>query len=217
MDLFKYQDLKYKEFNDRIINTIYPTIGIRIPILRDLAKKMAKEDYLSYINDNHTYMEEYMIMGLIIGYIDVDFDERLKLLDKYVPFIKDWSMTDIPASNLKCFKKNLDKGYTYIKKLLKQDGFIRRFGVILLLDYYIDDKYIDDIIKLSLEDDKDYYIVMAKAWLLSVVYLKYPNEVIKLLKDNSLDKKLNNLTISKICDSRRVSIEDKTKLKEYRR
>ena len=196
MDLFKYQDKKYKEFNDKIINTTYPTIGIRIPILRNLAKKMAKEDYLGYINDNHTYLEEYMIMGLIIGYIDVSFKERLKLLDKYIKYIKDWSMTDIPASNLKCFKSNLDEGYKYIKKLLKKDGFIRRFGIVLLLDYYIDDKYIDDIINIAKEYDDDYYIVMAKAWLLSLVYLKYPDRINYLLKNNLLDKKLNNLTIN---------------------
>ncbi len=64
MNLFEYQDLKYKEFNDKIINqTFYPTIGIRIPVLRNLAREVAKNGYLDYINSKHQYYEEYLIHG----------------------------------------------------------------------------------------------------------------------------------------------------------
>lgn len=218
MDLFIYQDLKYKEFNDKIINNKkYSTIGIRIPILRKLAKEMAKNGQIDYIYSNHTYYEEYLISGLIIGYLKKPFNEILDLLDKYIPYMKDWSMVDLPASNLKCFKNNLNEGYQYILKLLKQDTFKIRLGYVLLLDYYINDEYVDKIIDLILNDkNTEYYIVMSKAWLLSYIYLKYPKIIKDILKNKKLDKTLNNLTISKICDSYRVNIEDKQILKGYK-
>lgn len=219
MDLFKYQDKKYKEFNDKIINqNKYPTIGIRIPTLRLLAREEAKNDYLSYINSKHTYYEEYMIMGLIIGYIKVDFKTRLELLDKYVPYIEDWALSDIVASNLKCFKNNLEDGYLYINKLLKGSSFSIRFGLVLLLDYYINDEYIDKVYDIILNiDDNNYYVEMALAWLISVIYIKYKDTAIKLIKSDKLSKNVINKAISKICDSYRVDNIDKIDIKKYRR
>lgn len=215
MNLFEYQDLKYKEFNDKIINQdVYPTIGIRIPTLRKLALEVAKNDYLGYINSKHTYYEEYLIHGLVIGYIKIPFTDKLKLLDKYIPIIHDWASVDIPVSNLKDFKKNLSDGYKYIQKLLKGNNWSIRFGLILLLDYYINDEYIDKVLDISLNIKNDnYYVMMARAWLLATAYIKYSDKVYKLLKDRLLPKDVHNKTISKICESYRISdiLKDKAR------
>jgi len=44
--LFCLQDLKYKEFNQKLVPTVNPDtmIGVRIPQLRQLAKEMVKEE-----------------------------------------------------------------------------------------------------------------------------------------------------------------------------
>ena len=219
MDLFKYQDLKYKEFNDKIINQdVYPTIGIRIPTLRKLALEVAKNDYLGYINSKHTYYEEYLIHGLVIGYIKIPFKDKLDLLDEYIPTINDWASVDIPVSNLKDFKKNQEEGYKYILKLLKGNEWSIRFGLVLLLDYYINDNYIDQILDISLNIKNDnYYVMMANAWLLSYAYMKYKDKTIKVLNNNKLDNIVVNKAISKICDSYRVSKEDKEIAKKLKR
>ncbi len=219
MNLFEYQDLKYKEFNDKIINqTFYPTIGIRIPILRKLALEVAKNDYLGYINSKHTYYEEYLIHGLVIGYIKIPFKDKLDLLDEYIPTIHDWASVDIPVSNLKDFKKNQEEGYKYILKLLKGNEWNIRFGLVLLLDYYINDEYIDKVLDISLNiKNNNYYVMMANAWLLSYTYMKYKDKTIKVLKNNKLDNIVVNKAISKICDSYRVSKEDKEIAKKLKR
>ena len=218
MNLFEYQDLKYKEFNDKIVNQdVYPTIGIRIPTLRKLAKEVAKNGYLDYINSKHTYYEEYLIHGLVIGYIKIPFKDKLNLLDKYVPTIHDWASVDIPVSNLKDFKKNQKDGYKYILKLLKGNNWSIRFGLILLLDYYINDDYINNIIDITLNIKNDsYYVMMARAWLLATAYIKYSDKVYKLLKDRSLPKDVHNKTISKICESYRISDDLKDKARKER-
>ena len=219
MDLFKYQDLKYKEFNDKILNnTIYPTIGIRIPVLRNLAREVAKNDYLDYINSKHTYYEKYMIHGLVIGYTKIPFKDKLKLLKKYIPYIHDWSMVDIPVSNLKDFKKNREEGYKFILTLFNNKPFSIRFGLILLLDYYLNDEYIELVldIVLNIKND-DYYVMMAKAWLLATAYINYSDKIDYLLNNNLLPKDVHNKTISKICDSYRISNINKDKVKKLRR
>ncbi|MBR1376286.1 MAG: DNA alkylation repair protein [Bacilli bacterium] len=219
MDLFQYQDLKYKEFNDKIQNqSVYPTIGIRIPILRKIAREVSKNDYLDYINNRHTYWEEYLIHGLIIGYIKIPFKDKLILLDNFIPYIYDWALVDTTVSNLKDFKNNQSDGYKYILKLINGNTFSIRFGLVLLLDYYINDEYIDKIfdIVLNIKND-DYYVMMAKAWLLSYTYMKYKEKTIVILKDKRLSRNTVNKTISKVCDSYRVSTIDKEEIKRLRR
>jgi len=57
---------------------------------------------------------------------------------------------------------------------------------------------------------------MAIAWLISICYIKYPNITIKYIKQNSLNKFTFNKTISKICDSYRVSCKEKQTLKNLK-
>ena len=60
--LYKNKDEKYKEFNDKIINTKMPTIGVRMPILKKIAKNISKGDYDEFLsNVNSNYYEEVLI------------------------------------------------------------------------------------------------------------------------------------------------------------
>ena len=61
-------------------------IGIRTPILKDMAKKIAKtssENFLNLFEKLFTkkkvnYYEEKALYGFLIGYSKIDFQERLK-------------------------------------------------------------------------------------------------------------------------------------------
>jgi len=68
----------------------------------------------------------------------------------------------------------------------------------------------------KIEVDK-YYVNMAAAWLLAEMYIKYPNETLEYLKRSKVNNFTFNKTISKICDSYRVSKEEKERLKKMRR
>lgn len=67
-------DEAYKEFNDRILNApSMPTLGIRIPKLRELAKEAAKEPEGGWLDEmlrDHgscVYQEEHMLFGMASG------------------------------------------------------------------------------------------------------------------------------------------------------
>ena len=58
---------------------------------------------------------------------------------------------------------------------------------------------------------------MAKAWLLSMCFIKFKKETYKFLKKTNLDKWTINKTIQKIRESLRVSKEDKEKVLNFKR
>jgi 3-methyladenine DNA glycosylase AlkD len=87
----------------------------------------------------------------------------------------------------------------------------------MLMDYYIDDEYIDKTLDILSKTDTDfYYVNMATAWALSVAFVKYKEKVLNLLKSKTLTKTVQNMTIQKIRESNRVSKEDKELVKAFK-
>lgn len=208
--LYSYQDLKYKEFHGKLIldNNL---IGVRTPILKRIAKNISQGDYNKFIDlNNHNLYEEKMIYGFLLGYIDEDFDILKELINDFLPYIDNWAICDMTASNLKAFKKNKRLGFEQIKMYLRSENpWVNRFGYVLLLDYYVDDNYIDKIFILCEKYTDEYYVKMSIAWLLSMCYVKYKEKTLEFLNKNIIDKWTYNKTIQKIIDSNRVNDEEK--------
>ena len=142
--LYTLQDKKYLAFHSKLVKE-KNIIGIRIPILRKIAFKISKGDYKSFIKNNkHETYEETMIHGLVLGYIKEPFKDVLDDIKVFIPYNDNWAVNDTVCSNLKVFKNNLDEGYIFINELLNTNSsWSVRFALVLLLDYYINDKYID--------------------------------------------------------------------------
>ena len=217
--LFSIQDLKFRNFQSNLGIEKETIIGIKSPMLKDLAKKISKNDYKNFIKNNkHKYFEETLIHGLIIGHIK-DYNEAISEFNNYIPFITNWALCDAVCANFKQIKNNLDKTYPLIISYLYDDNpWIRRVGIVLLIDYYINDQYIDDIIiefsKIKLDD---YYVKMALAWLISACYIKYPIKIIDFLRFNQIDDWTHNKAIQKIRESLKVSPLEKEKLNYLKR
>ena len=66
--LYSLSDKEYKKFSSKITITNLKIIGIRVPILRNISKKILKtnvEDYFKLVN-NKLY-EEVFIYGLVLA------------------------------------------------------------------------------------------------------------------------------------------------------
>ena len=202
--LYQNQDLEYRDFH-LSLKGASDMIGVRTPILKKIAKEISKNDYIAFIKLNEKkYYEEKAILAYMLGYLKIDFDNVIKLLDENIDYFDSWALTDGLCSNLKIFKKYQKEGFNYINKLLEgSNPWHVRIGLVLLLDYYINDNYIDKVLEISQNiSNSDYYVMMANAWLVSICYIKYP------IKTQVILDKLDNITrrkaISKINDSRRV-------------
>lgn len=221
-ELLELKDEEYGKFQKKLCpDTNLEIIGIRIPKLRNLAKELAEEDYKYYLKSiENKYFEEIILEGLIIGYCKVDIYEKLELIKEFVPKIDSWSITDTFCPTLKIKEKDLEKVWDFIMPYLKSNKeFEVRFAIIMLLDYYITDQYVDEVIEcLDKVDNEGYYAKMAVAWTLAEIGIKYYDKLIKYLKgNNKLDTFTYNKTLQKLRESYRISSEQKEELKKMKR
>lgn len=221
-ELLELKDEEYGKFQKKLCpDTNLEIIGIRIPKLRNLAKELAEEDYKYYLNSiENKYFEEILLEGFIIGYCKVDIYEKLELIKEFVPKIDSWSITDTFCPTLKIKEKDLEKVWNFIMPYLKSNKeFEVRFAIIMMLDYYITDQYVDEVIEcLDKVDNEGYYAKMAVAWTLAEIGIKYYDKLIKYLKgNNKLDTFTYNKTLQKLRESYRISSEQKEELKTMKR
>ena len=88
----------------------------------------------------------------------------------------------------------------------------------MYLDYFLNDEYIDKVIKnVNKIKSNKYYVQMAIAWLLAESYIKQKEKTTEYLKNNELDNFTHNKAIQKIIDSYRVSQKDKEFVRTLRR
>ncbi len=218
--IFELADEKYKEFHSRLCPNTDNIVGVRVPILRNYAKELAKGEFRSYLNNaKNYYYEEIMLQGMVIGIAKMDTQERLQYIESFVPKIDNWAVCDVFCANLKFVNNNKEKVWKFLQKYTKsKEEFELRFLIVMMLDFYIIDEYINEVITL-LDKIKHtgYYVKMAISWLISVAYIKYPAITMKYLKNNTLDDFTYNKALQKIIDSYRVSMEDKDVIRNMKR
>lgn len=218
--LYELADEEYKKFNSGLCPNINDIIGVRLPQLRELAKNIAKDNPIQFLEEyNCNSYEEKMVYGLVIGYMKAKFVERLKYLDKFVPMIDNWAICDCSASTYKFTNKNLDEMFEYLQKYINSKReFELRFACIMLMDYYLTEEYIDKVLEIynNIISDK-YYVQMGIAWGISVAFVKNEEKTREFLKNNKLDDFTYNKSLQKMIESNRVSKEVKDELKKMKR
>ncbi len=84
--LIKLSDEKFKNFHSNLCPGVDSILGIKLPILRDFAKSLSKQnDYEVYLNEDKKYYEEIMIEGSIIGYLNIDNHNRFNYIKILYP------------------------------------------------------------------------------------------------------------------------------------
>ena len=230
-ELFCLQDKKYQEFQKglcpgigNIIGIRVPIlrIGIRVPILRDYAKELLKKyDFkklMECINDN--YYEETMLQGMLIGGAKEEFDIIIKYIEAFIPKINNWAVCDTFCTGLKITKKHKDEMWLFLQKYLKsKKEFEVRFGIVMILDYFIDEEHLEENFKIfnNIKVDK-YYVQMAVAWAISICLIKnYDRTVEYLQKEADLDNFTYNKSIQKATESYRITDKQKDFLRSIKK
>ena len=219
--LFELQDKKYKEFHSSLCPNVDNIIGVRIPELRKLDKQIAKENPKEFIENpvKKQYYEEIMLEGFVIGYMKATLEEKLHYLDNFIPEIDNWAVCDCTASTLKFIDKYKKEVWEYLQKYINsKKEFEKRFAIIILMDYYLTDEYIDKVLEIYNKIDSDqYYVQMGIAWAISVCFVKYREKTRKILDNNNLSTFTHNKSIQKIIESTRVDKETKEELKKLKK
>lgn len=215
-------DEKYREFHGGLIPGVETVFyGVRVPALRKLARQLAKEDWRGFVEltkDSSTY-EFNMLCGMVCALAKCDFEEKLEYVEKFIPSINNWAVCDIVCGDLKAVKDNREKMYEFIKPYLEsQEEYEVRFAVVILMQYFVTEDYVKDVLKIydSIRHE-GYYVKMAVAWGISVCFVKYRDITLDYLHSCKLDDFTYNKSVQKIIESLRVSREDKKMLRGMRR
>lgn len=222
--LFELQDIKYRKFNKNLCpDTNKEMLGIKIPVLRKLAKEILKENdnWKEFVkNENVQYFEDVILQGFIIAYSKLDFEEKLEYISLFVPRIDSWEICDTFVPTLKIKDEFLEQYWKYISKYLNsKKEFEIRFAIISMLDYFINDKYIDKVIeRLDKISHEGYYVKMGVAWTMAEIGIKYNQKAMTYLKgNNNLDKFTYNKTLQKMIESYRIDDTQKNELRKMKR
>jgi 3-methyladenine DNA glycosylase AlkD len=211
---------KYKNFSLKLLPKDTNLIGVRIPLIKNLAKQLIKENTINkYLNEpleNLIYQEEKMLYSLLIAYSKIDKNEKLQYIKNYVAQIKNWSECDTFCAALKDVKQDqnffFNNFYDYHKS---KSEYEIRFFYVISLNYFINDKYLLSILDL-IKNQKyvGFYDKMAVSWFLATAYNKYPKLIEDFLINENLDNFILKKSINKICDSYQVKKEAKIHLRK---
>ena len=222
-ELKALQDLKYQKFHSSLLPGVQNIIGVRMPLLRKLAKEVLRGDWRSYLDSSvaepNTYYEEDIIQALLIGTSKLSWQERHAYIKEFVPKINNWAVCDLFCSTLKEAQYYQEEYWQLIVPYFNSsNAYDLRFASVMLLNHFTGDEFVEEALNL-LEAIKheDYYVKMGIAWAISIFYIKQPQLTLKLIKQNNLDDFTHNKAIQKIRESFRVSKEDKEMLNRLKR
>jgi len=218
--LIALSDEKYRGFAASLIPNIDNVLGVRLPELRKLAKAIAKGDWRGYVEQAESeYFEEVMLQGMVLGYADADLEELLDYTARFVPKIDNWSVCDSFCSGLKFVMKNRRRVWEFLQPYLDSElEYELRFGAVILLNFYMDETWIEEVLeRLDGIRHEGYYVKMAVAWALSAAYVRLPERTTRYLGDNTLDDFTYNKALQKITESNRVDQAAKQRIRAMRR
>lgn len=199
---------KYRDFAASLIPGEEDMLGVRLPLLRKLARRVARqEDWESIFYELGSYsrMEMVMLRGMLPGYApQATLTERQNALRAFIPSIRNWSICDSCCATY-TFAREFRAGVLdFLQPYLgSTNEYEARFAVVMLLNHYLNESaYVAHVAELlSLVNCRAYYADMAVAWCACELILRYPEYETELITRLSPD--IQKLTQRKIRESHR--------------
>lgn len=215
----------YAEFNQRIVNTKMPVVGVRVPDLRRLARELAPDMSAADISELLTVQDEsfdyVLLCGLLITHTRLDDQTAIDLTKQYLPQVDSWAHIDVFIEKKRRFAGELWWNFA-LESLQSEAELTVRYGVISLMTNFLDEAHIDQVFA-ALRDIKHdgYYVKMALAWLYATAAVQFFELTLAELENGHADVWTRNKAYQKMRESRRFTPEQQDviaahKAKEYR-
>ena len=207
-------DRKYDDFNNKIVNSAYPTVGVRIPTVRKLVKStdISRRDEIlnDFFADGDKTFEGVLYAGMLAARKG-DYEKTKALLGKMIPLFGSWAHVDCVVPDLDWVDKErfaADFGY-----LLNCDGEYEKRTFIIFMFRFVDDDGVERVFDvLRSVEYGQYYVDMGAAWLIAECLTKCYDKTLPLIESKSLPKFVHNKAIQKARESFRISDEKKAYL-----
>ena len=220
-NLFGMRDAAYAAFIAKLTPGFQPShfIGVRVPLLRTIARSFAKEEaasqrFLSHLP--HSYYEEDMLHGMLISLVK-DYDRCLDLTDRFLPYVDNWAVCDTLSP--KVFAKHKAQ---LLENILRWSSsshtYTCRFGLRMLMTHFLDDSFSADFLEIPAAiRSEEYYVKMMVAWFFATALAKQWEATLPYLENRQLDPWTHRKTIQKAIESYRIPPERKDYLRTLRK
>lgn len=211
-------EIKYRDFSRRLLPGVENILGVRLPNLRKLAREFASGDwreFLAQASDNS--FEEIMLQGMVISSAECELSEKIALVANFVPKIDNWAVCDSFSWKL----KNSEKAqvWEFLQPYFNSnEEFEVRFATVMILGNFIEAEYLPQIFAIfNRVKSQAYYAEMAIAWVVSMIFVKFPDETLEFLRQNNLSERTFRKSLQKIIESRQASDEQKKLIRQMRK
>ena len=220
-NLFGMRDAAYAAFIAKLTPGFPPShfIGVRVPLLRTIARSFANEEaasqrFLSHLP--HSYYEEDMLHGMLISLVK-DYDRCLDLTDRFLPYVDNWAVCDTLSP--KVFAKHKAQ---LLENILRWSSsshtYTCRFGLRMLMTHFLDDSFSADFLEIPTAiRSEEYYVKMMVAWFFATALAKQWEATLPYLENRQLDPWTHRKTIQKAIESYRIPPERKDYLRTLRK
>ena len=201
----------YAAFNQRIVNTKMPVIGVRVPDLRRLAKELAPDmsaaDISKLLTAKNKSFDYVLLCGLLITHARLDDQTMIDLAKQYLPHVDSWAHIDVFVEKKRRFAGEVWWDFA-LECLQNEDEFTVRYGVISLMTNFLDEAHIDQVFAVLRNVKHDgYYVKMALAWLYATAAVHFFELTLAELENEHIDTWTRNKAYQKMRESRRFTPE----------
>ncbi len=201
----------YAAFNQRIVNTKMPVIGVRVPDLRRLARELAPDmgaaDISKLLTARNESFDYVLLCGLLITHARLDDQTAIELTRNYLPRVDSWAHIDVFIEKKRRFAGEVWRDFA-LECLQSEAEFTVRYGVISLMTNFLDEAHIDQVFAALRNVKHDgYYVKMALAWLYATAAVNFFELTLAELENEHIDAWTRNKAYQKMRESRRFTPE----------
>ena len=201
----------YAAFNQRIVNTKMPVIGVRVPDLRRLARELAPDMSAAKISEllrvKDVTFDYVLLCGLLITHARLDDLVAIDLTKQYLPCVDSWAHIDIFVEKKRRFAGEVWWDFA-LECLRSETEFTVRYGVVSLMTNFLDEAHIDQVFTALRGVKHDgYYVKMALAWLYATAAVHFFELTLAELENEHIDIWTRNKAYQKMRESRRFTPE----------
>ena len=250
---FKH-DARYRDGHLRVINALPErrVLGLHTPEMKQVAKQLSREggnvvvngnivrctngkeiinSFETEVSDNLCY-EETVIWGFLINLEKCTLEERLAMLEHYVPVLDNWAVCDSFCANAKWMAKaDKEELWAFMQPYFRsKHEFEVRFAIVSAMTYFLNNEWLERVfeqldkidlncIKSKYRSEKvkpktvqqgtvqgtePYYVRMGIAWSLATALAKYPEQTRAFARSTHLTADVIKLYTRKARESLRT-------------
>lgn len=210
----------YAAFNQRIVNTKMPVIGVRVPDLRRLAGELAPDmsaaDISKLLTAKNKSFDYVLLCGLLITHAQLDDQAAIDLTKQYLSLVDSWAHIDVFIEKKRRFAGKMWWDFA-LECLQSEAEFTVRYGIVSLMTNFLDEAHIDQVFAALRGIKHDgYYVKMALAWLYATAAVHFFELTLAELEDEHIDTWTRNKSYQKMRESRRFTPEEQEIILKYK-